>query len=99
MKPVHFHPDAESEMIAAATWYESQQVGLGSRFLASIQDSINRINLNSELYPEVDGDVRRCMVKTFPFGVFFRVRIEAIQIVAVSHLRREPGYWRSRSGS
>ena len=51
MKVVKFHPDAESEMIAAAAYYEEQQSDLGRRFLASVQDAINRIILNPSLYP------------------------------------------------
>jgi len=72
MKAVKFHPDAESEMLAAAAYYEEQQPDLGRRFLASVQDAINRIMLNPHLYPTVDLDVRRCLTKTFPFGVLFR---------------------------
>ncbi len=29
MKPIRFHPEADSEMVDAAVWYESQQKGLG----------------------------------------------------------------------
>ena len=99
MKPVRFHQAAELEMIEAASYYESQQEGLGSRFLVCIQDAINRIQLNPEIFPKVEGDVHRCLTSTFQFGVFFRIKTEEMQIVAVTHLRREPGYWRNRSGS
>ncbi len=50
MKPIRFHPDADTEMLDAAVWYESQQPDLGKRFLATVQDSLNRIELNPELY-------------------------------------------------
>ena len=38
-------------MIEAAAYYEAQQCDLGRRFLASVQDSINRIVINPQLYP------------------------------------------------
>ena len=72
MKTVRFHPAAESEMIGAAAYYETQQPLLGRRFLASIQDAVNRIILNPGMYATVDRDVRRCLAGTFPFGVLFR---------------------------
>ncbi|MEI6789099.1 MAG: hypothetical protein WCL49_11540 [bacterium] len=72
MKTVKFPPDTEFEMLAAAAYYEEQQPDLGRRFLASVQGSVNRIMLNPRLYPTVDLDVRRCLTKTFPFGVLFR---------------------------
>lgn len=59
-------------------------------------DALNRIELNPEAYPLIEGDVRRCLTRTFPFGVLFRDKPEAIEVIAVMHLRREPGYWTKR---
>ncbi|MEI6971204.1 MAG: type II toxin-antitoxin system RelE/ParE family toxin [bacterium] len=96
MRLVKFHPDAESEMIDAAAYYEAQQSDLGRRFLATVQDSINRILLNPHLYPVVELGVRRCLTKTFPFGVLFREMPDKIVIMAVMHLHRDPDYWKTR---
>jgi toxin ParE1/3/4 len=96
MKAVKFHPDAESEMLAAAAYYEEQQPDLGRRFLASVQDAVNRLMLNPHLYPTIDLDVRRCLTKTFPFGVLFRVQPRRIVIMAVMHQHRDPDYWKTR---
>ena len=97
MKVVQFHPDAEAEMIEAAAYYEAQQINLGGRFLASVQDAVNRISLNPNLYPIVELDVRRCLAKTFPFGVLFRERSGKIVVMAVMHLHRDPDYWKNRN--
>ncbi len=83
-------------MIEAAAYYESQQQDLGRRFLASVQDSINRVQVNPLLYPEVEQDVRRCLTKTFPYGVLFRIASDELVVIAVMHLRRDPGYWKER---
>jgi plasmid stabilization system protein ParE len=96
MKSVVFQADAEAEMIEAAAWYETQQLDLGRRFLASVQDSINRIIINPRLYPFVEPDVRRCLTRTFPFGVLFRDRTDKIEVIAVMHLHRDPNYWLER---
>jgi len=96
MTVVRFHPDAEAEMIDAAVWYEDQQEHLGYRFLAAIRDSINCLTINPKIYPKVEGEVRRCLVKSFPYGVLFKGREEGIGIVAVMHLHRDPDYWKNR---
>jgi len=96
MKHIRFHPEADSEMVDAAVWYESQQKGLGKRFVTAVQDAFNRIQLNPELYTLVEGDVRRCPTKTFPFGVLFRIKPDLIVIMAVMHLHRDPNYWKIR---
>jgi plasmid stabilization system protein ParE len=96
MKAVVFQEDAETEMLEAAAYYEAQQSDLGRRFLAAVQDAINRIVLNPSLYPVVTSDVQRCLTKIFPFGVLFRDRPEQIEVIAVMHLHRDPGYWQER---
>jgi len=97
MTPVRFHPQAEAEMIEAAAYYESQQRDLGKRFLASVRNAIDNIVINPHLYPVVHLDVRRCLTRTFPFGVLFRILADQIIIVAVMHLHRHLNYWKSRT--
>ena len=96
MTPVRFHPDAEAEMLDAAVWYETQQEGLGKRFLTVIQDSLNKIEIQPEVYPVVEGDVRRRLTKTFPYGVLFRIKPDCIAVMAIMHLYRDPDYWKRR---
>ncbi len=43
------------------------------------------------LWPVVEGELRRRLVRRFPFGVLYRSDPE--EIVIVAHLRRKPGYW------
>jgi toxin ParE1/3/4 len=97
MKPVRFHPEAEAEMNEAAAYYEGQQPQLGRRFLVCVQDAANRIRANPQLYPIVEGDVRRCLTRSFPFGVLFRIRPEEYVVIAVMHLHRDPAYWGERT--
>ena len=96
MKPIRFHPEAEAAMISAAVFYETKQKDLGKRFLISVQNALNKIQVNPLLYQEIDDGVRRCLTMTFPFGVVFRIMPEQYVIIAVMHLHRAPGYWKSR---
>ncbi len=43
-----------------------------------------------------DARYRRIVVRRFPYLVFFEVRGETVEVVAVAHASREPGYWRAR---
>jgi hypothetical protein len=49
MMQVRFHPEADAEMMSAANFYKTQQKYLGKRFLASVQDALNRIQVNPRL--------------------------------------------------
>jgi cytochrome P450 len=92
MKMIRFHPEAEAEMVVAASYYESQQENLGKRLLASVQDALNRIQVTPLLYPIVEADIRRCLTTTFPFGILFRDLPGEVLVIAVMHLHRDPDY-------
>lgn len=57
MKPVKFHPKAQSELLEAAEYYEEHQKDLGKRFLEFLQESINRIQINPLIYRTIDEDI------------------------------------------
>ena len=74
MKPIKFHPAAETEMIESVKFYESQQIDLGKRFLEAIQSSIKHIQINPKIYQNIHGNVRRCQTKIFHSALFLENR-------------------------
>ncbi|HCE42235.1 MAG TPA: plasmid stabilization protein [Lentisphaeria bacterium] len=96
MRSVRFHPQSQIELFEAAQYYETQQKDLGKRFLLSIQDSILSIQINPLVYQLSDDNLRKCRVSKFPYGIVFRDGKEFIEVIAVMHLRRKPGYWKKR---
>ena len=40
---------------------------------------------------------RRAVFGKFPFAIIYRDMLDEIQIIAVAHTSRRPGYWRRRS--
>ena len=98
MSPVEFHPAARVELLQSARYYQAQSPGLGRRFAAAVRDAVHRIQEFPLLYPALEADVRRCRVLRFPYGVVYRAKPERIEVLAVMHLHRQPGYWKSRTG-
>ena len=41
-------------------------------------------------------EARRCLTKTFPFGIIFRVETDCIQVMAVMRLHRYLNCWMDR---
>lgn len=99
MKPltVEFHPEAISEAIAARQWYEARSENAAKAFLAELDAGVGSIQTSPELYPAYLHGTRRYLMRRFPYLIIYRVVATAIQIIAVAHGRRRPGYWRSRS--
>lgn len=64
----------------------------------AVRDTVRRIQEFPLLYPALEDDIRRCRVHRFPYGVVYRAKPERIEVLAVMHLHRQPGYWKSRAG-
>ena len=96
MIPLRFHPEADVEMMEAAVFYENEQLDLGKRFLSTVQHSLGLIQINPTLYPCIHNDVRRCLTKTFPFNVLYRIVSGQFIVVAVMHQSKDPDYWKGR---
>jgi plasmid stabilization system protein ParE len=90
-------PLAEADLEQAANWYDEEQAGLGSRFLSDVDQVFERIRERPQQFPAVSGDIRRALLHTFPYAVYFRETDETIRVLAVLHLRRRPGLWQVRS--
>jgi plasmid stabilization system protein ParE len=89
-------PQARAEMAAATRWFEKQETGLGARFLSQVEKAFERIDLNPYLYQEVDPEIRRARMHPFPYGIFYAVVEDTIQILGVVDDRRDPSIWKGR---
>ncbi len=45
---------------------------------------------------ELDARYRRIVLRRSPYLLFHELRTDCIELVAVAHARREPGYWLDR---
>lgn len=93
---VLIQPAAEADIIEAALWYEKHAAGLGSEFLRSVEVSIAAIRRTPDAFPRVHGDVRRILLRRFPFAIFFVSDSSVVQVIACLHARRDPGQWQRR---
>ncbi len=90
-------PEAEAELEEAFAWYEQQVAGLGSQFLLAVDATINSLHRNPLQYPVVYKDIRRALMRRFPYQVFYVQNEMQIVIIAVFHGMRNPSIWQSRN--
>src|SRR3954468_7453467 len=81
-------PLAEADLEDAARWYEDERAGLAERFFSDVDRTFARIRERPLQFPTVAGEVRRALLHTFPYAVYFRVSDQAAVVLAVLHLRR-----------
>jgi toxin ParE2 len=96
VRGVEFHPEAEAELLSAVQYFESHLENLGLDFLLAVRRAYERILEFPSSGRPFGRRLRRTLVRGFPYGLLYRVEPSRILIVAVAHLHRRPGYWRSR---
>ena len=81
------------EIGEAQEWYELQSTGLGEEFIAALELQLKRLEQAPLLYAEAIPGVRRALLPRFPYGLFYTVRDNLIQVLAVLHDARNPRQW------
>ena len=92
-------PIARDEYLAAALRYLEASPRIAAAFVDQIEAGIARIRENPSLGRVIEGQVRRHLIRQFPFGLYYTVEKDEIVVWAVMHLHRKPGYWRERRKS
>ena len=93
---LRLRPEAEQDLSEAATWYEAQQKSLGHQFLDEVAVTLDAIQNAPLMYPIVHRDVRRALLRRFPFGAFYKLEGSSVMVLAVMHASRDPRRWMSR---
>ena len=89
-------PEAELDVADAYGWYEARRVGLGEEFLSAVDASVAYIRRNPKANSTVRGEYRRCLVRRFPYAVFYEYSELAVTVYAVLHTSRNPDKWIER---
>lgn len=84
------------EFAEAVQFYKERGRGLGRRFAVEIRFAIQKAVAHPERWRVIEDDVRRCLVKVFPYSVLYTIEDGYILIIAIAHGKRQPGYWRNR---
>jgi toxin ParE1/3/4 len=97
IRRILFRHTARRDFFDACEWYNQRRAGLGRRFEAAVEGTLEMISASPESFPMVHRDVRRALVRRFPYGLFYRIRGETIHVLAVLHGRRDPARWKERA--
>ena len=91
------HPAAAEEHKKQVAHYEEIQVGLGKRYHAEFRHTPEWVCASPDRSRIVVAlDIRRAIFKVFHFDLIYREADGLVQVLAVAHHRRRPGYWTER---
>ena len=92
-----FRPEVREELNEAHSWYESQKPGLGDEFLDCVDETVNLICQMPESYAVAYRDIRRAIIRRFPYAVYYRIVSSRVIVTAIFHGRRDPKSWQTRT--
>jgi hypothetical protein len=87
---LHFLAEVEGDVIAGYSWYEDKSRGLGEEFLRIFYACGSQPSRNPLLYRKVYGDFRRCLLRRFPYAIYFRAEQNEILVFGLFHCARDP---------
>ena len=93
---IRFHPEADDEVIEAYRWYRARSPSAAVAFRSQVDRAIDVIAEAPERPAPYLHGTRRVFVRRFPYFIVYRLTEYGIEIVAVAHGRRRPGYWSDR---
>ncbi|MBA3271279.1 MAG: type II toxin-antitoxin system RelE/ParE family toxin [Acidobacteria bacterium] len=93
---VEFHPAALREAESAQAWYEERSLLAASAFLRELSIAVQRIRQAPHRYPTAEAGTHRILLDRLTFTIYYRVKSNTLNLVAIAHQKRRPGYWSSR---
>jgi plasmid stabilization system protein ParE len=96
-RDLEYHAEALAEAEASARWYAERSASAALGFDAELDAAELAISEQPEIWAPYDHGTRRYLLRRYPFSVVYQVQTHRVVIVAVSHARRRPGYWKSRT--
>lgn len=95
-KPYRLHPLAWLEIEGGDDWYRQRSPQAGTDFVIEVFYAIEGIREAPRRWPEHLHGTRRFVLDRFPFAIVYLDTDEVVNIVAVAHGKRKPGYWKQR---
>lgn len=97
MQRIKLSDEAEKDLVTSFIWYEEQRIGLGGRFIESVEQSLQVIEQFPKAFPIIfRKKVRRYPIKGFPFIILFIIRTNYVDVLGVYHTHRNPKVWKKR---
>ena len=89
--------EARSEIAEAVAWFREISPNLSTRFGGELEKVYSSILEHPQMYPLVHRNIRRALLRGFPYSVFYVVDPQVILIIGVVHQSRDESTWKRRA--
>ena len=93
---LYYLADARREVLQAFDWYFDRSPQAAAAFLHELDHAAALIAEAPDIWPQYERETRRYVLRKFPFSMIYRTTARGIEVVAVAHQKKRPGYWHLR---
>jgi len=86
--------DATEDASSAYEWYEEQLQGLGEEFYQNLLIVFDQLAEYPNTGKHLEYGIRKVLVPTFPFSVYYSVKGSVVRILRILHQSRHPDTWK-----
>jgi len=90
---IEFAPAAKYELFDALDYYYNINKELSERLYSEFNAGIDKISNNPFAFQLIYSDKRRCILKKFPYSIYFRIKTDFVEIISFFHHKRNPKNW------
>jgi len=94
---IELSDEAEADFDKSYDYYASKSKNIANNFYKQIDINLEKISENPFLYPLSQKDVRRYVMKKFPFVIYYQIKELTISVIAIFHTSRNPEIWKDRT--
>jgi len=96
VKLLQIHPAALAEFKSAVAWYRERNQTAAVNFVTEVDRAIDLVAASPGRWPSGEHGTRKFVLQRFPFAVIYREKESVVQVLAIAHGHRRPGYWKGR---
>lgn len=94
---IEYHPELADELDEVRRYYNDRSPQLGDQFVDEFERQVLRIAAMPERWMIIRGDLRRALMRRFPYVILFRILNDSVvRITVVKHEHRHPAYGTQR---
>jgi toxin ParE1/3/4 len=94
---IELSDEAEVDFDKSYEFYYEDSPKVADTFFKRINLGFENIKQNPTSFPIAHKDVRKYVVKKFPFVIYYRIIDSIIQVIAIFHTSRNPEIWNDRT--
>jgi toxin ParE1/3/4 len=93
---LHFFEEANDEAEEARRWYRDRSETAEAAFLRELDHAVELVVEAPHRWPRYISSTRRYVFPRYPYSLVYFLENDVVNVVAVAHENRRPGYWRKR---